>query len=62
MAVGLIHIPEREFWAMPMRSWLNALDGWQAQFGEGAPEAPTREEIEAAFDDPEMRARLGIMH
>jgi len=47
---------------MPMRSWLNALDGWQAQFGDSAPEAPSREEVEAAFDDPEMRARLGIMH
>lgn len=47
---------------MPMRSWLNALDGWQSQFDKGDPEPPTKDELDAAFADPDMLERLGVRH
>ncbi|MGL5116509.1 MAG: hypothetical protein ACRC7C_14415 [Beijerinckiaceae bacterium] len=45
-----------------MRSWLNALAGWQSQYESNEPEPPTREDLDAAFADPDMLARLGVMH
>jgi hypothetical protein len=47
---------------MPMRSWMNALAGWQKQYETPEPEPPSRADLDEAFADPEMLARLGVVH
>lgn len=47
---------------MPMRSWLNTLDKWQSQYEPNEPEPPSRADLDAVLEDPEMLARLGIVH